>query len=156
VPPTQRSITWSVTWLFREMPRRLLARRRWIRGWCWLCAFSNVCCGFTSEQSLNSTRCMSLYFGGVCLGSKCLPLPSMGITNTPSGRLWCLVGRFCCVGKTQSGMFLSLSSGGSMLRSNNFSLLQASIVRIAEPSLPLLVSDFVSTPCVLRQHMESN
>jgi len=129
-----------VTWLFREMPRRLLVRRRWIRGWCWLCAVSNVCCGFMSEQNLNSTRCMSLSFGGICLGSKCLPLPSMGITSTPSGRLWCLVGRFCRVGKTQSGMFLSMSSGVSMLRSDNFSLLQASIVTNAEPSLPLLIS----------------
>ena len=72
------------------MPRRLLVRRRWIRGWCWLCAFSNVCCVFMPEQNLNSTRCMSLSFGGICLGSKFLPLPSMGITNTPSGRLWCL------------------------------------------------------------------
>ena len=35
---------------------------------------------------------------------------------------------------------LSMSSGGSMLRSDNFSLLQASIVTIAEPSLPLLIS----------------
>ena len=86
------------------------------------------------------TRCMSLSFGGICLGSKCLLLPSTGITNTPSGRLWCLVWRFCCVGKTQSGMFLSMSSGGSMLRSDSFSLLQASIVTIAEPSLPLLIS----------------
>jgi len=94
-----------------------------------------------SEQNLNSTRCMPLSFGGICLGSKCLPHPSMGITNKPSGRLWCLVGRFCCVGKTQSGMFLSMSSGGSMLRSDNFSLLQAStLVTIAEPSLPLLIS----------------
>ena len=59
------------------------------------------------------TRCMSLSFGGICLGSKCLLLPSMGIPNTPSGRLWCLVGRFCCVGKTQSGMFLSMSTGGA-------------------------------------------
>ena len=64
----------------------------------------------------------------------------MGITNTPSGRLWCIVGRFCCVGKNQSGMFLSMSSGGSMLRSDIFSLLQASIVTIAGPSLPLLIS----------------
>jgi len=37
-------------------------------------------------------------------------------------------------------MFLSMSSGRSMLRSDNFSLLQASIVIIAEPSLPLLIS----------------
>jgi len=37
-------------------------------------------------------------------------------------------------------MFLSKSSGGSMLRSDNFSLLQTSIVTIAEPSLPLLIS----------------
>jgi len=123
-----------VTLLFREMPQRLLVCSRWIRGWCWLCAFSSFCCGFMSEQNLNSTRCMSLSFGGICLGSKCLPLPSMGITNTPSGRLWCLFGRFCCVGKTQSGMFLSMSSGSSMLRSDNFSLLQASIVTIAEPA----------------------
>ena len=65
-----------------------------------------------SEQNLNSTRCMSLSFGGICLGSKCLPLPSMGITNTPSGWLWCLVGSFFCVGKTQqSGMFLSMPWG---------------------------------------------
>jgi hypothetical protein len=42
--------------------------------------------GFMSEQNLNSTRCMSLSFGGLCLGSKYLPLPSMGIFNTPSGR----------------------------------------------------------------------
>ena len=34
----------------------------------------------------------------------------------------------------------SMSSGGSMLRSDSFSLLQASIVTIAEPSLPLLIS----------------
>ena len=40
----------------------------------------------------------------------------------------------------QSGTFLSLSSGGLMLRSGNFSLLQASIVTIAEPGLPLLIS----------------
>jgi len=33
-----------------------------------------------------------------------------------------------------------MSSGGSMYRSDNFSLLQASIVTIAEPSLPLLIS----------------
>jgi hypothetical protein len=105
-----------------------------------LCTFSNVCCGFMSEQNLNSTRCMSLSFGGICLGSKCLPLPSMGITNTPSGRLWCLVGRFCCAGEIQSGMFLSMSSEGSMIWSHNFSLLQASIVTIAEPTLPLLIS----------------
>ena len=77
---------------------------------------------------------------GDLFGIQCLPLPSMGITNTPYGRLLCLVGRFCCVGKTQSGMFLSLSSGGSMLRSDNFPLIQASIVTIAEPSLPLLIS----------------
>jgi len=109
VPPTPRSITWSVTWLFREMPRRLLVCRHWVRGWCWLCAFSNVCCGLMSEQNLNSTRYMFLSFGGICLGSKCLLLPSMGITNTPSGLLWCLVGRFCCVGKIQSGMFLSFN-----------------------------------------------
>jgi len=84
---------------------------------------------------------MSLSLVGICLGSKCLPLPSMGTTNTPSGRLWNLIGRFCCVGKTQSsGMFLFMSSGGLMLRSDNFSLLQASIVTIAEPSLPLLIS----------------
>ena len=51
------------------------------------------------------------------------------------------VGRFCCVGETQSGTFLSMSSGGSMLKSDNFSLFQASIaVTIAEPSLPLLIS----------------
>ena len=38
-------------------------------------------------------------------------------------------------------MLLSMSSGGSVLRSaDNFSLLQASIVTIAEPSLPLLIS----------------
>ena len=37
-------------------------------------------------------------------------------------------------------MFLSMSSGGSVLRSDNFSLFQASIVTIAEPSLPLLIS----------------
>jgi len=91
-------------------------------------------------------------FWGICFGSKCLPLPSTGITNTPSGRLLrvttptkkkklrCLVGRFCCVGKTQSGMFLSMSSGVSMLRSDTFSLLHASIATIAEPSLPLLIS----------------
>jgi len=119
------------------MPRRLLVCRRWIRGWCWLCAFSDVCCGFMSEQNLNSTRCMSLSLVGIYLGSKCLPLLSMGITNTPSGWLWRLVGRFCFVGKTQSGMFLSMSS---TLRSDNFSPLQASIVTIAEPSLPLLIS----------------
>ena len=64
----------------------------------------------------------------------------MGITNTPYGRLCCLVGRFCFAGKTQSGMFLSMSSGGSMLKSDNFSLLQEPIVTIAEPSLPLLIS----------------
>ena len=34
----------------------------------------------------------------------------------------------------------SMSSGVSMLRSDDFSLLQASIVTIAEPSLPLLIS----------------
>ena len=127
-----------MTLLFREMPRRLLVRRRWIRGWCWLCALSNVCCGFISEK--NSKRCMTLSLGGIYLGSKYLPLPLMGMTHTPSGRLWCLIGKFCCVGKTQSGKFFSMSSGGTMLRSNNFSLLQASIVTTAELSLPLLIS----------------
>jgi len=127
--------------LFRKMPRRLLVRRCWIRGCYWLCTFSNVCCGFMSEHNSISIRCMFLSLVGICLGSnKCLPLPSMGITNMPSGQLWCLVGMFCCVGKTQSGMFLSMPSGGSMLRSDNFSLLQASIVTIAEHSLPLLIS----------------
>jgi len=83
---------------------------------------------------------MSLSLGEICLESKYLPLPSMGMTNTPSGRLWCLVGRFCCNGKTQSGKCLSMSSGGSMLRSHSFSLLQASIVTIPDPILPLLIS----------------
>jgi len=68
------------------MPQRLLVCRRWIRGRCWLCALSNVCCGFMSEQMLYPTRCMSLSLGGICLGSKYLPLPSMGMINTPSGR----------------------------------------------------------------------
>jgi len=86
----------------------------------------------------NSTRCMSLSLVGFCLESKCLPLPSMGITNTSSGRLWCLVGKFCCVGKTQSGIFLSMSSVN--VKVDNFSLFKASIVTIAEPSLPLLIS----------------
>jgi len=89
---------------------------------------------------------VSILWGGICLGSKCLPFPSMGMTNTPSGQLWCLLGRFCCVGKTQSGMFLSMSSGGSMLRPDNFSLLQASIVTIADPSLPLLISSLFLSP----------
>jgi len=96
--------------------------------------------GLCLSRILISTRCLSLSLKGIRLGSKCLPLPSMGITNTPSGRLWWLVGRFCCVGKTQTGMFLSMSSGGSILKSDNFSLLQASTVTIAEPSLPLLIS----------------
>ena len=80
---------------------------------------------------------MSLSLVGICLGSKCLPLPSMGMTDTPSGRLWCLV----VLGKpSQECFFQCHRSGGSMLRSDNFSLLQASIVTIAEPSLPLLIS----------------
>jgi len=41
---------------------------------------------------------------------------------------------------SQECFFQCHRSGGSMLRSDNFSLLQASIVTIAEPSLPLLIS----------------
>jgi len=37
-------------------------------------------------------------------------------------------------------MFLSMSSGDSILRSDNSSLIQASIVTIADHSLPLLIS----------------
>ena len=64
----------------------------------------------------------------------------IGMTNTPFRRLWCLVGRFCCMcWENPVRNIFSMSSGGSMLRSDNFSLLQASIVTIAEPSLPLLI-----------------
>jgi hypothetical protein len=67
--------------LFLEMPRRIIVRRRWISERCWLCALSNVRCGFTSEQNLDSTRCMSIP-GGNLFGSDYLPLPSMGIIST--------------------------------------------------------------------------
>ena len=107
------------------MPQKLLVRRRWIRGRCWFCALFNVCCGFMSEQE--STRCMSLSLGGICLGSKYLPLPSMGMINTPSGRLWCLVGKCCHIRKTVGNASFNVIRG-SMLRSDSFSLLQASIV----------------------------
>ena len=35
-----------------------------------------------------STRSMSLSLGGISLGSKYLPLPSIGMVSTPSGRLF--------------------------------------------------------------------
>ena len=127
-----------MTLLFREMPRRLLVCRRWVRGRCWLCALSNVCCGFMSKQQSKKKKVPVLWWN---LFGVQVPASSFnGHDYRAIWTNWCLLGKFCCVGKTQSGMFISMSSRGSTFRLDSFSLLQASNVTIVEPSLPLLNS----------------
>jgi len=117
----------QVVRLFEPYPRK-----RWTRGWCWLCALSAAGLCLSSL----STSCISLSLGGICLG----PNTASSFNGHDKHAIWTAL--------MSSWKFLLFweyflqcrSPGGSMLRSDNFSLLQASIVMIAEPSLPLLIS----------------
>ena len=91
-----------------------------------------------SEQT-NSTRCPCPLWEPVWGPHTCLFL---GMFNMPSGWLWCLFGKFCCIGKTgKPSPDVSFNViGGFNVKVRKPSMLQASIVQIAETRLPLLVS----------------
>jgi hypothetical protein len=120
------------------MPWRLLVRRRLISGRWRLCAWFLICCGFCLMSSIYKLQGF-LSLGGICLGSKYLLVLQWAWSTRYLGGFD--VELVSLVGKTQLEMFLSMSSGGLMSRSDSLLLLQASIiVTIAETSLPLLSS----------------